>query len=138
MNIPERLLRLIAAQSGDNLRNDVEQSNAEAELSQLGVTKDSELWMVYSQFCVVNFFSKSSFEALVDVCVPGPEIKVGTAFVHEVWNVPANFIALTTCEGEGAYLYDIVTGSVSDFAIPERFEKLFDSFFEFLEWYLQE
>jgi hypothetical protein len=70
---------------------------------------------------------------------------MGTEFVHDVWELPQHLICLTSCQSEGCYLYDRNSGAVLDFSLADR--ELFlaggvalkwDSFFQFLSWYLAE
>ena len=68
---------------------------------------------------------------------------MGTRFAHEVWELPEKYVAFTSVEGEGAYLYDKVTGQVWDFELASReaflagkHQPKWNSFFEFMTWYL--
>ncbi len=70
-------------------------------------------------------------------------VGMATRFVRTVWETPGDIICLTTTEGEGAYLYDMTSGSVYDFDLADQsalaartLQPRWKSFFDFLGWYL--
>ncbi|PWK39029.1 hypothetical protein [Pseudomonas sp. OV226] len=139
--IPNELIQLIEKQPGDIHRTD-KRSVIEA-LTALDISLDSELSEFFLKYTITFFRSNSSDEELCDIADPSNEIKVGTDFIHEVWELPENFICLTNVQGEGCYLYDKNSGEVLDFSLASRDEFLagkqgikWHSFYEFLTWYL--
>jgi hypothetical protein len=122
----------------------------------LGIDPSSELGAFYMEYDPSVLLSAASYEQLEDVVVPVVEgqtpvdadpyetpVGMATAFVRNVWELPARFICLTTTEGEGAYLYDLTSGAIYDFALHQQ-NQLADgmlsprwtSFFQFIRWYL--
>ena len=139
--VPDQLIELVEQQAGN-----VHRSNPEIvrnALLELGVSLESEFAEFFLSFAITLFLSDVSDEELCDIAEPTEQIKVGTEFVHEVWGIPENYICFTTAEGEGAYLYDKVSGGVWDFELASRKRFLsceigaqWESFFGFMIWYL--
>ncbi|PHX51763.1 hypothetical protein AO354_38600, partial [Pseudomonas syringae pv. syringae] len=102
--IPNELIQLIEKQPGNVHRTD-KRSVIEA-LAALDINLDSELSEFFLNYTITFFKSNSSNEELCDIAEPSNEIEVGTNFIHEVWDLPKNFICLTSVQGEGCYLYD--------------------------------
>ncbi|UZE09710.1 SMI1/KNR4 family protein [Pseudomonas sp. B21-053] len=139
--IPSKLIQLIEKQPADIHRLD-KRSAAEA-LTALNISLDSEISEFFLDYKVSFFRSNSSDEQLCDIAHPSNQIEVGTNFIHEVWELPENFICLTSVQGEGCYLYDKNSGKVLDFSLANRDDFLAGKqqlkwcrFFEFLTWYL--
>ena len=111
-------------------------------MAKLGIPPTTELFSFCSEYCLSNLFSETSSEALVDVCEPSEEMAVGTRFIQETWELPCEYVALTSCQGEGAFLYSKATHRVFDFSLENRQEFLqqpharWKGFYEFLYWYL--
>jgi hypothetical protein len=116
--IPEKLRVQIKLQPGDTCRANPEAVNE--ALEELGVPLNSEFADFFREYAVTSFSSPVSNEQLCDLLEPIAQILVGTQFVHEVWELPANYICFTTCQGEGGYLYDRDTGAVWDFDLADR------------------
>jgi hypothetical protein len=114
------------------------------ELELLNIAKDSGFAQVALRYDIGNLTTLGrSLEELIDLCCPDEQISSTTEWVRLAWEIPENFIPITTCEGKGGYLYDRNTDSVWYFelAFREEFlegkcEPMFDTFFEFLNWYL--
>jgi hypothetical protein len=112
-------------------------------LSDLNVPLNSDFAVFFLNYTITLFRSDVSGEQLCDIAEPTPEIALGTRFVHDVWELPEQFICITSVQGEGAYLYDVKTGKVWDFELGYREVFLagqlpakWSSFFEFMTWYL--
>lgn len=155
--IPDSILRRLVHQ-GCSPRTSGNDEKIRKILAELGIPLECELAELYLQYDPGVFLSDSSYEQLVDVLVkfadgfePTPfdalETPVGMAtnFIREVWGLPDNLICLTTCEGEGGYLYDSVSEAIYDFGLDERDDfiagklaPLWKSFYEFLDWYLSD
>lgn len=67
---------------------------------------ESELAEFFLNYVITFFRGTASYEELCDIAEPSNEIEVGTSFIHEAWELPENFICLSTVQGEGCYLYD--------------------------------
>lgn len=140
--IPSKLVTLIEQQPGHIHRGD--KLAVISALDRLNIDRRSQLAEFFLTYTITLFKSESSDEELCDIANPSEEIRVGTDFVHEVWELPKNLICLTTVEGEGCYLYDKITERVLDFSLETREDFLsgnpsqsWDSFYEFLVWYLR-
>ncbi len=113
------------------------------ELEALGVRLDGQLAEFFRRYRITFFQSAVSYVELCDILDPTPEVAIGTRFVREVWELPRNFVCLTSAEGEGAYLYDVLTEAVWDLCLADRdsfvsgrARPTWDSFYDFLTWYL--
>ena len=139
--IPNELRRLVENQRGDIHRGDF--TKVERALSELGVPRDSEFAQFFLKYVITFFPSPVSDEELCDLTEPAFPIRAGTAFAHDVWELPERYVCFTTCEGEGGYLYDKESGAVFDFSLATRDAFVqgrepprWRSFFEFMRWYL--
>ena len=138
--VPDNVSALARTRPGDVIRHDPDA--ASAALQQLGVDPDSQMAAFFRQFCAVNMLSTSSYESLSDPCEPTPQMALGTRFVREVWGLPDEYVCLTSCEGEGCYLYSTRTGAVYDFELASRERFLaapvetWRDFNTFIEWFL--
>lgn len=139
--IPEDLVRACVRNSRREWREDREL--AIWELLNLGISPDTEFGQIASRFNLAMLTDYGpSYEQLVDVCWGGG-IAGAAEFVHSVWELPERFVPFTSCEGEGAYLYDRTSGEVWDFSLATRTgfmageqSPMFVSFFDFMRWYL--
>lgn len=84
----------------------------------------------------------SDFEDLMEVRCEIEGLST-TEYVIEEWGVPEKYVALSSIEGEGCYLYDKETGQVVDFNLADTDEflageipVLANSFFDFMRLYL--
>ncbi len=138
--VPEKIRSLIMHQAGEVLRKNKKKTIS--ELNKLGISEKSQVYSFFLEFTITLFISTSSYEELVDIAEPTAQIFTGTEFAHEVWGIPEQYICLTSCEGEGCYLYSKETQSVYDFSLAEREGFIlnpipaWETFFEFIEWYL--
>jgi len=132
----------------------------ELVLHALGVPTKSDFWEFYVAYDFPFKRPDDCLETMQDIepaFADGREIDwsaygasdspvyVGTRFVREVWELPDAFIALTSCEGEGAFLYDIASEAVYDFGLDARDEMIsgtltprWPTFVAFLDWYFRE
>ncbi|AZC58104.1 hypothetical protein [Pseudomonas chlororaphis] len=139
--IPSHLIKLIEKQPGDIYR-DNKDSVIDA-LNTLNISLDSEIGELFLNYAITFFQGNILNTELLDIVDPSNEIEACTNFIHEVWELPEDFISLTGIQGEGCYLYDKNSGEVLDFDLAKRDEFLagehqlkWNSFFEFLTWYL--
>jgi hypothetical protein len=139
--IPDDLRELVEKQPGHVRRDDP--SLAEAAIASLGVPVDGQFAEFFRTYRITAYHSPSSNEELSDVAEPGPEIAQATWFIRDTWQLPERYVCLTSCEGEGAYLYDRTDGSVCDFSLADREAFLsgeqtpqWRDFYAFMKWYL--
>lgn len=139
--IPPQLIALIEAQPRYCAPPDtVEVTRA---LATLGIALDSEFAQIYLTCHPANFLDRVSYGALMNIDGPSDEILMCTEFIHEVWELPKNFIAFTSLQGQGGYLLDKDSGGVWDFDLGDReafiagrIPARWASFFEFITWLL--
>ncbi|MBX8547949.1 SMI1/KNR4 family protein [Pseudomonas cichorii] len=139
--IPSHLINLIEKQPGDIHRK--QKDSVIDALNTLGINLYSEIGEFFLNYVITFFQGSTSSIELLDIVEPSNEIEACTDFIREVWELPDNFISLTGIQGEGCYLYDKNSGEVLDFDLEKRDEFLagkhqlkWNSFFEFLTWYL--
>ena len=141
--IPTLLSILVEKQSGN-----VHRSNffaAEFALTDLKIPLDSEIAKFFLHYTITLYKSAVSEEQLCDIADPTPEIALGTKYVHDVWELPEQYICISSIQGEGAYLYDVKTGKVWDFDLASREafisgrqQAKWNSFYDFMMWYLSD
>lgn len=61
-----------------------------------------------------------SDELICDIAEPTQQIKTGTEFIHEMWELPEKYICFTSLQGEGGYLLDKLSGGVWDFDLSQH------------------
>lgn len=139
--IPAHLLALLEAQPDYQPRTDI--AKATQALNTLGIALDSEFAEVYLMCYPGELKSRASYEMLCDIAEPTEEILMGTEFIHDMWELPQNFIAFTSLQGEGGYLLDKHSGGVWDFDLAHweafsagRIPARWSGFFEFITWLL--
>jgi hypothetical protein len=142
--IPEKLRVQIERQRrGDICRSKPEAVNQ--ALEELGIPLNSEFGDFFREYAVTALDSPGSKDELCDLLEPTKQILDVTEFVHETWKLPENYICFSSGQGEGGYLYDRDTGTVWDFDLADRDDFIagrhkpaWNSFFEFMNWYLTE
>ncbi|BAQ72346.1 uncharacterized protein POS17_0652 [Pseudomonas sp. Os17] len=139
--IPQQLVNLIEAQPRFRPRPDT--AEVTRALAALGIALDSEFAQIYLACHPADFESRASYEVLMDIDGPSDEIQMCTEFIHEVWELPENFVAFTSLQGEGGYLLDKDSGGVWDFDLGDReafvagrLPARWAGFFEFITWLL--
>ena len=113
------------------------------ELRRLGVPEHSQFGEFFIHFQVSALSSAVSKEELMDLASPAPQIRSVTEFVHGVYDVPDQFICLTSAEGEGFYLYDRDSEAVYDVGVEDvqalaarTVTPSWRDFYTFISWYL--
>lgn len=139
--IPAALCSEVERQPGNVFRTDP--AAVDEALGALGIPLDSEFGEFFRKYVITFFCSSVSDEELCDLLEPTAEISLGTRFIHEVWGLPDRFVCLTSLQGEGAYLYDRITGEIFDFDLAHRDafvaghrEPISKGFHDFMMWYL--
>lgn len=139
--IPVDLVGLVSKQTGSFLRNNP--IEVDCVLDSLGVSLDSEFADFYRHYKVSTFHSCTSNVELLDILSPSQQVSRATTFIHEVWELPNEWVCFSSTEGEGCFLYSTKTGEVFDFDLASREEFLkgnfrcgWKGFFDFMTWYL--
>lgn len=139
--VPAELEDLVHRHSVGDARCTAPQT-ARLALARLGVPPDSEFYQFCTRYKLGSLLSSDSSEQLVDLYDPSEDIALGTRFIHDVWKLPIEYICLTKCQGEGAYLYSLLDGAVYDFDLVARDRFIsapiprWRSFYTFLTWHL--
>src|SRR5687768_214301 len=113
--IPREIEDLVHQNSVDRPERDNVVAAQDA-MHKLGIPPSTEFYEFCSKYCLGSLTSARG-EQLVDVSEPSNEIEIGTRFVREVWDLPDGLICLTTCQGEGGYMYFLSNGAVYDFSL---------------------
>lgn len=156
--IPKQL-RLALDEIEARLFNDEETGAATRTLQALGIQHNTQLWEVYSRYLPGTIYPNLvfdevraeledpfSFAAGGEPFEEDPwESPIGnsTAFVRATWEVPDDFVCISSIEGEGAYLYRIGSEAIYDFDLGQseplaagEITPRWPNFFAFLNWYL--
>ncbi len=107
------------------------------ELGSLGISPKTQFGSFFSVYVANNLNSPVSSDELLDLCSPTPQIRDTTVWLRDLdADFYKDFITLTSFESEAGYLYNIKTGEVVDHSWPDVIDKTWDSFNEFIYWYL--
>jgi hypothetical protein len=138
--IPLTVERHLAMDGGNIARTDP--NSAEEALVNLGVAPGSEFGQFYLKYRG-SFISPRPVAELLDIAGPAiPAIPDQTDYVRDRYHIPDQYLALTSDEGEGMYLYDKQDQAVYDLDIVMledfihgRMAARWPTFNEFLVWY---
>ncbi|GAA0799332.1 hypothetical protein [Psychrobacter piscatorii] len=114
---------------------------AKTILLNYGVKEDSGFFKIYTKYLLGSTSYRSGVDEIVDP-LPTRSFIPRVKFAHEVWGVPKNYILFSTGEGEGGYFYNTEDDSVWNFQMGQIQQLAdgtlphWDSFYEFMEWYL--
>jgi len=140
--IPSTVERYLAGSTGDIARSDPK--TAMRALQDLGVASDTDFGQFYLKY-QGSFISPRPVAELLDIEGPSiPAIPDQTEYVRDRYGIPEQYLALTSDEGEGMYLYGKDDGAVYDLdisvlndfikgKIPARWA----TFNDFLIWYFE-
>src|SRR5690606_3353643 len=111
----------------------------------LGVALDTEFAEFYLKY-QGGFISPRPVSELMDIEGPEiPNIAAELGYVRDRYELPANYLPLTTDESEGMYLYDTNDGAVYDVdfdnlsdLLGNRLSPRWPGFNDFLAWYFTE
>lgn len=140
--IPSTVEQYLAMESGDVTRTD--SKSAENVLLSLGVAPSSEFGEFYLKY-QGSFISPRPVAELLDIEGPViPAIPDQTDYVRDRYHVPEQYLALTSDESEGMYLYnkddhavyDLDIGMLEDF-IHGKVAARWPTFNKFLAWYFE-
>ncbi|MEN9866150.1 MAG: hypothetical protein RL748_1740 [Pseudomonadota bacterium] len=138
--IPIVVETYLAKDTGDIFRYDPQR--AMSILRQLGVPASSEFGEFYHKY-QGGFISPRPVAELLDIDGPAtPAIPDQTEYVRDRYQLPEKFLALTSDESEGMYLYNTDDQAVYDFDLGQYQDFLagkvsarWKTFNEFLIWY---
>lgn len=141
--IPINVKSYLSKDVGDILRG--KRQSALKVLHQLGVEPATEFGDFYLQF-QGGFISPKPLAELLDIEGPAiPAIPDQTEYARDRFQLPEKFLALTSDESEGMYLYNKHDQGVYDFDLTKvadflsnRVSPRWFSFNEFLTWYFEE
>ncbi|MBN3729658.1 hypothetical protein [Burkholderia sp. Tr-20390] len=140
--IPSKVEQYLATVSGDVSRADPR--SAGKVLLNLGVAPSSELGEFYLKY-QGSFISPRPVAELLDIEGPAiPAIPDQTDYVRDRYHVPDQYLALTSDESEGMYLYnkddhavyDLDIGVLDDL-VNGRLSARWQTFNDFLTWYFE-
>ncbi|WP_175816718.1 SMI1/KNR4 family protein [Burkholderia diffusa] len=140
--IPSTVEHYLATASGDVARTD--SKSAEKVLLNIGVSPTSEFGEFYLRY-QGSFISRRSVAELLDIEGPAiPAIPDQTEYVRDRYHVPEQYLALTSDESEGMYLYNKIDQAVYDLDIAVLDDFLqgnvparWATFNDFLIWYFE-
>ena len=142
MMIPQKIRLAMSNQQGRVDRPEIEFTVVDDCLKQLGVEGHGEFSKVFRTYNFSGVLSNQQPE-LLDLCSPSCQIAEATEFGRDTYEITDDFICLTSGEGEGFLLYSKSDRKVYDVAVSEldaleagEIEARWESFFQFLEWYL--
>ena len=138
--IPESIINYLAQEGDSVLRKDA--SPAFEALRQLEIDRKTELGEFYTKY-KGGFISPEPRPELLDIAGPAiPAVPDQTEYVLDRYELPVEFVALTSDESEGMYLYNKNNQSVYDFNVGQTQELVngeiqprWNSFYEFLSWF---
>lgn len=140
--IPSAVDQYLAGSTGDIARGD--SKAAMRALQDLGVASDTDFGQFYLKY-QGGFISSRPVAELLDIEGPSiPAIPDQTDYVRDRYGIPEQYLALTSDESEGMYLYSKDDGAVYDLdisvlndfingKIPARWA----TFNDFLIWYFE-
>lgn len=112
-------------------------------MRRLGVDPHSDMWMFYM---AVNgaLPAVSGKLDLLRMVGPGiPKIPDQAEYIRDRYELPADFLPLSSDEGEGMYLYDVRTQEVHDYYLARHDQLLsgetparWKNFVDFIAWYI--
>lgn len=141
--IPKPVKLFLAKDAGDIIRSDVK--SALQVLRQLGIDPATEFGEFYLEY-QGSFISPRPVAELLDIEGSAiPAIPDQNAYAQERYQLPETFLALTSDESEGMYLYNKDDRTVYDFDFSEykalvsgQLPARWKSFNDFLLWYFDE
>jgi len=139
--IPAPIERYIDTLFGETKR--VDRASAIAMLHDLGVPLDSEFSEFYIKYKTSCLITPKPLSELLDITgLALPAIPDQTEYVYDRYEISEKYLALTSDEGEGMYLYnkddrgvyDLYVRDIDEF-IEGKTPARWSSFYEFLMWY---
>ena len=141
--IPRDIRDLIIKQPGRVLRSTTELDLVLRSLNDLNISEQSELGEFFLEYCLSGVLSNRRME-LLDLCSPTLQIWNATRFGRDVYDVPDEYVCLTSGESEGFVLYSVTNRRIYDIGVSEiealengLVQPTWSTFFELMRWYLQ-
>ncbi|HDR9587352.1 TPA: hypothetical protein QDC31_004711 [Burkholderia stabilis] len=140
--IPSTVDQYLAGSTGDIARDDPK--TAMRALQGLGVASDTDFGQFYLKY-QGGFISPRPVAELLDIEGPSiPAIPDQTEYVRDRYGIPEQYLALTSDESEGMYLYSKDDGAVYDLDvsvlndfIKGKVPARWITFNDFLIWYFE-
>ena len=137
MTLSQMVKTAIENAPGQTIRTDVDP--VRQELSKLGINENSEFGRFFLDYSLGTIPPSGGKDYLIDICSPSADISRTTEWLRDIdHEFYADYVALTTFEAEGGYMYNINSGAVVDHEWPDKIVKSWDSWNEFLEWYFND
>ena len=140
--IPQSIIEAIGEIGGEVDRPKSEMDDVSRNISLLGLSDDEPLSQFFNQYNLCGLISTKNFE-LLDLCFPDDEIYETTEWAKDVYELPDEFICLSSGEGEGFVLLSKSDGKIYDVSVSQfdglsqgKVESKWDSFFDLIDWYL--
>ncbi|MBP4047413.1 SMI1/KNR4 family protein [Chromobacterium violaceum] len=138
--IPISVENFLQKKKGDIFRKNI--TSAATVLHRLGISESSQFGEFYMKYQGAFVSPKDEPELLDIDDVAIPAIPDQTEYIKDVHGIPDNYLALTTDESEGMYLYDKNNGTVFDvnfedipLLINGSLSETWSDFNSFLTWY---
>lgn len=140
--IPSTVDQYLAGSTGDIARDDPKA--AMKALQNLGVAPGTDFGQFYLKY-QGSFISPRPVAELLDIEGPSiPAIPDQTEYVRDRYGIPEQYLALTSDESEGMYLYGKNDGAVYDLDISVlndflkgKIQARWATFNDFLIWYFE-
>lgn len=139
--IPLDIEQLMAKQPGQVARGDA--TPVAAALARLGIDEGTEFAEFFRAYRVSTVASTESTEELMDLLTPSEQIRDATEFARDAYDLVLGYVALTSGEGEGFYLYSVARGGIFDVGVDEfdsleagRLQPRWATFYDFVRWFL--
>ncbi|HEL4245159.1 SMI1/KNR4 family protein [Stenotrophomonas maltophilia] len=118
-------------------------ASAAEVMRRLGVAPHCDMWMFYMAINGALPAVSGRLE-LLRIVGPGiPKIPDQAEYVWDRYELPVNFLPLSSDQGEGMYLYDMSTEEVHDYRLARHDQFVtgqeqprWESFHGFMMWYL--
>lgn len=138
--IPSSVEKFLASRKVNVFRTNP--ASAATALKNLGVSEDSQLGEFYLKYQGAFISPKDEPELLDIDDVAIPAIPDQTEYIKDVHEIPDNYLALTTDESEGMYLYDKNNEAVLDVNFEDIYllkqgalSAKWKDFNSFISWY---
>jgi hypothetical protein len=140
--VPDSIITAMSRQAGAVKRTHDELPKVHSSLEALELSRDQQVKEFFEEFKLSAVLTRRGQE-LLDLCSPAPQIEEATEFGRDTFDIPENFVCLTSGEGEEFILYSKRDGKVYDVSVSQLYdleagktEATWSSFYNLIEWYL--